>query len=118
MERKEVSENIKALQSARAKQFTYNDVIALVAKYESTLRRKLSDANKKVERLERSGASQTSDGYNTALNDEMVLQYQIIEATQIRIDLLEKQVEVTAEVDKVSKAFTEMVKRVDEEGIE
>ena len=30
MERKEVSDNIKALQSARAKQFAYNDVIALV----------------------------------------------------------------------------------------
>ena len=108
--KEEIVEKLNALQQAKAKAKVYEDVIASVAKYEATLERKHSDAKKRCERLGK--ADKSSQAYMSAINDSVMLRFQIVEAKKMHSALLEVSVEVCmAQGD----ALAELSKAVDEE---
>ena len=109
----EIVEKLNALQQAKAKAKVYEDVIASVAKYEATLERKHSDAKKRCERLGK--ADKSSEAYMSALNDSVMLQFQIVEAKKMHSALLEDSVEVLKDCMAQGDALAELSKKVDEE---
>lgn len=92
-----------------AKLRAYRDVIAYIEKYEGTLQRKLSDATKKKDKLARSGKS--NNDYYAALNDTVLLNYQIKEAIQLRLTLSEFALQISEESEKAGHDITDMVEK-------
>ena len=113
MERDEIIAKICAMQQFNAKLRAYRDVIAYIEKYEGTLQRKLSDATKKKEKLARSGKS--NNGYYAALNDTVLLNYQIKEAMQLRLTLSEFALQISEESEKAGHDITDMVEKEEAE---
>ena len=84
-------------------------MIAYIEKYEGTLQRKLSDATKKKDKLARSGKS--NNDYYAALNDTVLLNYQIKEAIQLRLTLSEFALQISEESEKAGHDITDMVEK-------
>lgn len=104
-EKEEIIEKISSWQRQRAKLQTYRDVIALLEKYEGTLKRKHSDAEKKKEKLGR--ADKSNKAYYAALNESVQLQCQIVEAQQLFLTLTEDALKIAEETEKAEKEFSE-----------
>lgn len=113
MEKDAIIAKIAALQQFNAKLKTLRDVIAYLEKYQGTLQRKLSDATKKKEKLARSGKS--NNGYYAALNDTVLLNYQIKEAMQLRLTLSEFALQISEDSEKAEHDFIDMKEQADAE---
>ena len=106
----EIIEKIEGLQRAKAKLQAYRDVIAWIEKYEGTLMRKHSDAEKKKDKLGKAVAD--GKAYYVALNETVQLQYQIKEAKQLRLTLSEVALQIAEDSAKAEKGFSDMAKKV------
>jgi len=94
-----------------AKVSAYTDVIDLIAKYEGTLQSKLNDANKKKERIGQ--RDQKSQVYLDAVASVSIFQAQLLETRNLRIDLMEKLVELNEESLRIGNSAKEFVGKLD-----
>ena len=109
--KQEIVEQIHAIQRSMAKVSAYTDIIDLIGKYEGTLQRKLNDANKKKERIGQ--RDHKSQAYLDIVASASILQAQLLETHNLRIDLMEKLVELKEENLRIGNSAKEFVGKLD-----
>ena len=111
--KEELKEKVDALTDARAKYQAYQDVIDLLEKYDKKVIRQINDLDRKCEK--RVKASVKGKSYYNAFSQLSVLRYQILHIKDLRIEFMERLIEMGKTLKTAEQEYKEVAKKFDEE---